>query len=437
MPLEDIVDVTISSTGPAVTSVGFGTPLILAAHTRNADRIRFYEDLAGMVDDGFTTDDEAYRMASAVFSQNPRPQRVAVGRRANQPTQRWALTPTAENAATYTVEVDGVPATFTSDADATVAEIIAGLKAAIDALGKAVTTTDQVTFLRVVANAAGAFFGLESTTPTRLALAQDHADAGVAADLDAIQLVNDSWYVILHPFNSRAELTAIAAWAEAHNKLFIAQTQDTVVATGGYDATGAADVGSDLDRLGYARTALIYHPDSGAFADAAWAGRVLPLDPGSETWKFKSLAGVAAAVLTGTQRTNLRAKSTNFYETLAGLAITQDGVVSAGEFIDVVRGRDWLQARLREDVFGRLANAQKVPFTDAGIAIVEAAVRARLKNAVDIGFLSSNPEPTVSVPRAADVPEADRAARLLPQVSFDATVAGAIHRIRITGRITV
>lgn len=437
MPLSDIIDVQIVTTGPAVSAAGFGTPLILSTHNYFADRVRFYSDLAGMTSDGFTASDPTYLQASLIFAQNPRPQQVAVGKRNLLPTQRWALTPAVANNTLYQVKVGASTVSYTSDATATATEIIAGLKTAIDALGLALTTTDQTTFLRVVATVAGAFFEVESKTPSTLALAQDHADPGVATDLAAIQLVDDSWYAVVNPFNSRAELAAIAAWVEGQLKLFLATTQDTAVMTAAYDATGAADVGSDLHRLNYARTALMYHPNSASFAGAAWAGKCLPLDPGSETWKFKTLGGVAATTLTATQRNNLRAKFVNWYETLAGVSVTQDGVVSDAEFIDVIRGRDWLQARLREDLFSRLVNARKLPFTDAGIAVIEAAVRARLKNAVDVGFLASNPAPTVTVPLAANVSQVDKANRYLANVLFDATIAGAIHKLQIKGRVSL
>jgi hypothetical protein len=96
------------------------------------------------------------------------------------------------------------------------------------------------------------------------------------------------------------------------------------------------------------------------------AGRVLPLDPGSETWKFKTVAGVTPDVYTDTQRVNLKNRNANYYYTVAGVNIVTEGVVADGEFIDVIRFRDWIASHMAEGVFGALASANKVPFTDEG-----------------------------------------------------------------------
>jgi hypothetical protein len=42
----------------------------------------------------------------------------------------------------------------------------------------------------------------------------------------------------------------------------------------------------------------------------------------------------------------------------------------------------------------------------------------------------------VTAPKVADIDPADRAARLLPDVQFSATLASAIHAVEITGSLT-
>jgi hypothetical protein len=101
----------------------------------------------------------------------------------------------------------------------------------------------------------------------------------------------------------------------------------------------------------------------------------------------------------------------------------------------VTRFVDWLQARLRERLIGLLANNAKVPFTDAGIALVVAEIRAQLQQGVAVGGLAESPAFTISAPLASDVSSVDRAARTLPDVTFSARLAGAIHAIELTGNI--
>ena len=83
-----------------------------------------------------------------------------------------------------------------------------------------------------------------------------------------------------------------------------------------------------------------------------------------------------------------------------------------------------------------LAAADKIPYTDAGIAQVESQVRAQLDDGITAGGIA--PEPyTVTVPKAAAAAPADRAARILRNVKFSARLAGAIQKIVIQGVLTV
>lgn len=69
--------------------------------------------------------------------------------------QITTATPTASNNATYTLTINGKDAAYTADASATVAEITAGLLAAVQDLTDAewaeVTTTDETTLVQMVA----------------------------------------------------------------------------------------------------------------------------------------------------------------------------------------------------------------------------------------------------------------------------------------------
>lgn len=443
MALSDIVTISLTTESAKVEQAGFGVPMILAPETVAGftERVRFYTTLAGVVTD-YATTTATYKMASAIFAQSPRPPKIAVGRVANQPTQRFAVTPVATNSTVYNMRINGTLVTYTSDASATVTEIIAGLKAAIDALSLGITVSDQTTYMRILANTPAAFFSVESLDVAKIGVKQDHGDgtyeALIKADIAAIFLEDPSPYAMLFGFNSKECVDAIADEAEARKKLFIAQTQESdVIRLSFASDTGGSETIAGALNPGFFRTALIYHPQTDAFADAALAGRCLPLDPGSETWAFKTLAGVSPVALTATHRTNALAKSCNTYETIAGVAITEEGKVSGNEFIDIIRFRDWLEARMSEEIFGALARAKKIPFTDAGIAVIEGIIRARLQAGIDVGGLSNDPAPTVFVPKAVNVSTNDRALRRLTGVTFEARLAGAIQAITIQGTLSV
>jgi hypothetical protein len=163
---------------------------------------------------------------------------------------------------------------------------------------------------------------------------------------------------------------------------------------------------------------------------------MLPTQPGAATWKFKTLAGVSIDTLTTDQsRIAREIKNANTYERIGGINITREGIVSSGNFIDVIIGVFWLESRIEERIYQKLTQLDKVPFTDAGIAIIEAELRAQLEQAVDYGLITS--DYVIQVPKAADVSLVDKAARLLPDVRFSAILAGAIHRVIIQGIVSV
>lgn len=64
-----------------ITVAGFSKLLILGNRTAPDDLIDHYgeySDLTSMVDDGFSSDDDEYKMAAKIFGQSPRPSEIAV-----------------------------------------------------------------------------------------------------------------------------------------------------------------------------------------------------------------------------------------------------------------------------------------------------------------------------------------------------------------------
>ena len=81
MSLNDVTRVTISRETAMPTQIGFGTPLVMAYHTKFPERVREYESVDDMLDDGFTVNDPAVLAVQAIFSQSPRPASALVGER--------------------------------------------------------------------------------------------------------------------------------------------------------------------------------------------------------------------------------------------------------------------------------------------------------------------------------------------------------------------
>lgn len=547
MPIEDVVEVTISAATAAPSRVGFGTPLILAYHDLYVDRVREYKSLSAMTEDGFHSSHPAYKAAQKAFGQNPRPAKVKVGRRAASPTQIIRLTPTlTTEGLTLEFTIAGVEFSYEIPAAATVATICAALTTLINAgVTSAVTAVDNTTHVTVTADVASdddaimtaaefiggaapvtlvttdfdGVVGDEIIYPARvvrvtfandadwnattlvvtgldedgvsqtedidipdggnatvvgtklwskftqfdipaqaaaaagtvgigpaagalfsytidslgLELRDMTLDPGIVADLAAVIAADDDWYGLVIDSNSEAEILAVAADIEARRKVFAAHTADTRVKV----AAETGDVGSDLEASAYARTFLAWNNDTLSYIGAAWLGKILPLDPGSATWAFKTLAGSTVDALTETEISALDGKTVNHYTQIAGINVTRYGKMSGGEFIDITHGIDWLTARLKERIFAVIANNAKLPYTDASVDMIKAQIYAQLQQGVDRNFLAGTPAPLVTAPKVADVSALDKLARLLPDVEFSATLAGAIHKVDISGTLSV
>lgn len=425
--ITDVVGVTITAEVSKATQEGFGLPLILSQTAAWAEFTREYTNITDIALD-FATSSAEYKAAAKIFGQNPRPPSLLIGRCTAKATQRWAITPSAVNSGVYKMKVNGTEVSFTADSSATVTEIIAGLKAAIDALSLAITVSDQTTYMRVVANVAGAFFSL-STTDTKLQLVQDHADPGVATDLANIAIERNDWYGLITTHNSKDVIMAAAAYIEAASKVYVAQTQDTSVPN--TTLSGTDDVGEAAKAAGYKKTFVIFSKATDDFADAGIMGKCFPYVPGEETWKFKELAGVEVGSYTATQRTNMRSKKVNFYEVTAGVSMTEEGYAASGQYFDLSRYLDYLISRVSSRVFGRIAALPKVGMDDEGIAIVVSELTGQLQADEVRGVLL--PGWTVSYPKAADISAGDRSARLLQNINFEAVYSGAVHKVLIQG----
>ena len=323
-----------------------------------------------------------------------------------------------------------------TEADA-VGDLIAWLDADVEQNGTSlIGLVDGGTVATITATTAGDYFGITLTGEGWTHL-ETTADPGLATDMAAIELYDPDWYCLLPVDSTGAgEITAAAAWTEAAKKIVLVQSADSLVASGS-SASDVTSIAYDLKAANYDRTMLFFHRDGTEKVGAAMAGRALPEDAGSITWAYKQLSSVTSQILTATERTNLEAKNVNFLSTLAGVNITRYGVACGGEYIDVMRGADWLAARIQERVYTLLLNNDKLPYTDAGIQAVRGEILAQLNQGIARDFIAADPEPTCTVPLATDVSAADKSSRTLNDVTFRAVLAGAIHKVAIEGELNL
>lgn len=449
MDINSVVTVNITRETKVPSQKGFGVPAIISTEASILTNLvtEFSSDTfkSELIAAGFTTSSEVYKAMNAICSQNPKPEKVKVIKQTASVAQVETVSiETVTNSATYAVTIDGVVYEFTADSDATEGEILAGLAALINPLTQvnaSVVSTD------LVITAASAGLGFSIAVDEKMSVVHTTANNGPVEDLIAARDFDDDWYFLGTTTHTKLQSKIIAAYIESEIKLFVGQTDDA----DSKDLALANDTGGTLVFLkdkNYDRTIHAWVPSAklGEYKHLGWVGRQATKEPGSSNWKFKSVKGASADKYTSQELKNIQDKKGNVYVTIGGIDMFQEGIVASGEYIDIMIGTDWIQARIKEQVFGMMAKEEKVPYDNGGIEAVGLQVEDVLSQAVGRTILLSddnldedgNPMgPKVTVPLRSQTTTADRANRVLNNVKFTGFYAGAINKVNIVGNLSV
>ena len=122
--LNSLVQVNLSLNTLQAQAKGFGVGLILGSANRftGGTLWKLYNSAAGMLPDGFLTSDPEYLAAVEYFIGDPNyptPTQVMVGYATADVAEVQTITPTAVNTQLYSVTINGVVSSFTSDGSAT------------------------------------------------------------------------------------------------------------------------------------------------------------------------------------------------------------------------------------------------------------------------------------------------------------------------------
>lgn len=440
---KDVVDVIVSLAGRPITTAGFDTPIFIAQHSVFAERVRRYTTVDGVLADGFASGSPVHQFALNLFAGNFAPKALVVGRR--ELTKHTISFPTVENETDYTVSIkaDGVTEsfTFTSDADATAAEIAAGLGALIDAGTQAtagVITTDYATDPDVIDVALGTGTSFSVGIVTDNVKVSSTASETLADATTAIANVDSDWYFIAEDSHDSTSQQAAASYAASVDKMFVYSTEDSAALASG-DTT---NIGYLLQQQQYENATGMYSAVSDTdFPEGAMIGEWSGTNPGTSTLHGKTLQGVALDTLTESQKEALKGYNLNYYVSTYGVGFFFNGETASGLFADQVRLKHWTQARVAEEVFNVIKRqsdlGSKVEMSPVGFAMVRQAIQSVIDLGIRRGAFLGDPQPTISIPTREEIPENIRAQRILPDVTFTVTSTGGVHSVEIRGFIVV
>jgi len=397
--------------------------LLLGESMKTDQRVKSYGDIAEVAVDFAITDTE-YKMANTAFGQDKISQ-IYIGKKvvATSTAITEATNPSAD-----LVNIEATAHNLESNADV----VISGFNEAEYNGTFTITVIDEDNFQYTAASTPSATPATGSGTFTASETWTNAINECVAA--------NSGWYALAITSTVEADILECAAAIESIGRIFIARTADA-------DNLDSTDVNSVLYKLkafNYDRTATIFNKTASTqYIESAELGEMLPSIPGSKNWAFNELSGVAGDDLTTSESTNILANNGNTFDVVNDVAVVKFGTMASGEYIDVVRGIDWMKARIQEGIYSLLNSADKVPFTNAGAAQVGNQIASVLNQATTNGLIAADAEGkgiyTITLPNitAGDVPLADTLNRLLSGITFAATLASAINKVGIVGRLSV
>ena len=271
----------------------------------------------------------------------------------------------------------------------------------------------------------------------------DEAAGSIVADTLTNALGTNGWYCIHSVGLTKYQIREVIQWTETQNKLhgYMDDDPDNPIVKAGI----------------YLRSFPVYpkvtmdQPDEEVPLEnkygmsIAMAAKAMNFHAGEETWALKQLAAVTPSKLNTTAIKKMEAANFSYVITVASKNITQGGKTGGGEWIDVIRFRDWLQNDMQVRVVNLLVVNPKVPYTDPGISLVENQMLASLKEGQKWGGIApteydedgnANPGYTTSVPLASNLTSTQKASRTLEECAFTARIAGAIHMVNIKGCLT-
>lgn len=487
LPTSRLVSVAVNMTPQPAQAQNLSTLLLLGTSDviDTVERTRTYSSLSAVAADFGTTAPE-YMAAALWFGQSPQPGSLRVGVWASSATKgglRCAPLPATSQALStwntilngaFTVTVGDAGLTTVTGLNFSTATTLAGVAAIIDTALAGASCVWNAVYQRFEfkSDVAGAttgwsFLGTPASggaTDISALLGGTAASSGayvvqgiaaetpvsVVAELD--NTLGQAWYALA--FTAAlldAQVLAVAQYVEGANTKHV--YGHTTQQAGALVAATTTDIASQLKALGYKKT-LVQFSSSNAYAVVSGLARILTTDYTASataiTLMYKQEPGVVAEFLSASQADALRAKNCNALVAYNNSTqILQHGVMSSGDFVDVILGVDWFAVTLQNSLYNVLyTSPTKIPQTDAGMHTLATVMASVCSQAVTNGLAAPGTWTNsgfgqlkqgdflpagfyIYAPKVADQNPADRAARKSVPFQIALKLAGAVHEVSL------
>ncbi|AUR92155.1 TMhelix containing protein [Vibrio phage 1.170.O._10N.261.52.C3] len=452
MPYQSTISSTIQLGTVSVGAANFGSTVFVTANSYFTERLRPYMSMEEVRNDpAIPSDSNAYAGLLSAFKQPGCAVPVWLGRRK---ADNATLTPVVADNKVYTfkievvADVDGsVPESgtisFTSGTSATADDIVTGLKASLTSESITLVTPTGTSELILTPTA-----GYSMNITAIANMTEVSATTETAADLlAAIQAENnEDWYFLTCEDHTETFILAMSSAIDAtessnYTKQYRVAIADANVLTPLADP--AVDILGKLKDGNFARVQGEWHDQADViFPEVAATCYNGQFFPGTTTWKFmNNQTGVPAArnLVTGAKlSTQLQGyisdRNASWVGAERGVDFMHGGKLAGGEWIDVVRGKDWINDTIEVRLTNLFLNAvgSKISFSESGKAKVKGVIESVLNEAVQRDILLGYTP--VEIPD--NVSFEDQANRILKDVKWVGYLSGAIHFVIVNGVLT-
>ena len=303
---------------------------------------------------------------------------------------------------------------------------------------KGVATTDPLYVMVNTALSQKSYGGINSLMVGRKGKDESFTDAA-----NACRAQSSVFRALLSPTRDTGAQAELASWSESHNVLYVTATADAQAA----DPTSTTDILYTLSK--FTHTACGYDPLAASqYVDAALAGRCLS-QAIRAPWANRRLAAVTPLNDTTAAKAAIAkgAFTVESFSNGAGttaVTLSQGGTVASGEWIDIIRGRDFAQEYIQLQMAQMHIDAD-IPYNDAGILMHVSVLNAALTYLQSIGIIDDDvvkddgkvsPGFAIKYPRRADISANTVASRKLDNITFEARLRGAIIMVAVSGTLS-
>lgn len=277
----------------------------------------------------------------------------------------------------------------------------------------------------------------QNPKPAKIFIApvQTDDENGSEAAVDTVKraLGTSGWYVVCTAGVPTGEYEEVAKYIETTEKNFCYTEKEKTSPTVGKTYFRSFGIYADCyDEEGNA----VGDENPNNYLNVGWCVRCLRYQPGAETWAYKQIALCTPSDLDTTEIKTFEDNNISYFVSVGGKNITMGGKVMAGEWIDIIRFRDWLKNDMQVRIVNAFSTSPKLPFTDKGISVIQNLMNASLKAGQNVGGIAEDEYDedgnliagySTSVPKASSFTATQKATRKLTGLKFKGRLAGAIH----------